>query len=617
MRSLATRALAAAPIAVVLALFARTTGRVAPAAGLALLLVASLFVPPLGLGARAQGFFAAMCIAAAEALVLALPPPAERGALPVVWQLVALAAVLAAITRGVLAAPLGGPGLTRALVLLGALACGATQSPHYPAWLAGTLVVTFASARLADPGRARLSGVARGELRVVAVLAIAGALGGGGALALPRLYDWTMDLGARLGATNSAGFSDRLELGSLTGMLQSRDVVLRVYGPRPDHLRGVVYTHYQRGRWVTRGGALEKQRVLAAASAAVTEVRMASSDVTRQFVPLEARGLGAPGGVVLADTLGVVRPTGGADSVWFQRGARDALLVAPPSADDLAVPEELRPTLERVLGDWHLVSGAPAERLAAMVARFSADFSYSLAYERPPGVDPIRNFLLDNRQGHCEYFASAMALLARAGGIPARVAGGYRVSEYNKLGGYHIVRERNAHAWVEAWIPGRGWQTFDPTPASRLDMNVPSETPWWSALWEWLPAAWAGARSWLAAASPAGLAGPPVAIALGITLWRVRKRLLGRRSAGARAVLLAERPLPCLERLLLALGKRGAVRARHETLERFAARLPDPSSAALLGRYCALRYGGVGDERALSAELDARARELERGTPFA
>jgi hypothetical protein len=76
----------------------------------------------------------------------------------------------------------------------------------------------------------------------------------------------------------------------------------------------------------------------------------------------------------------------------------------------------------------------------------------------------MAHFLFDRRQGHCEYFASAMAVMLRVVHIPSRVATGFQSGQYNPMTGWHVVRASDAHSWVEAWIPNRGWVTFDPTP---------------------------------------------------------------------------------------------------------------------------------------------------------
>lgn len=91
-------------------------------------------------------------------------------------------------------------------------------------------------------------------------------------------------------------------------------------------------------------------------------------------------------------------------------------------------------------------------------------FYYTL--EPPPlGSNPVDRFLFDTRQGFCEHYASAFAVLLRAAGIPARVVLGYQGGELNPLGQYLIVRQSDAHAWTEAWLPERGWVRIDPTAA--------------------------------------------------------------------------------------------------------------------------------------------------------
>lgn len=111
-------------------------------------------------------------------------------------------------------------------------------------------------------------------------------------------------------------------------------------------------------------------------------------------------------------------------------------------------------------------------------------YGYSLApLEREP-ADPLAHFLFERREGHCEYHASAMAVMLRAVWIPARVATGFLGGTRNPLSGWYVVRASNAHAWVEAWIPGRGWIAFDPTPAAA----EPESMPVWSRLSLWADA---------------------------------------------------------------------------------------------------------------------------------
>ncbi len=80
--------------------------------------------------------------------------------------------------------------------------------------------------------------------------------------------------------------------------------------------------------------------------------------------------------------------------------------------------------------------------------------------------NPLESFLFDSRSGNCEYFASAMAVLLRIDNIPSRLVGGYLGGYYNEMGNYYLIPQKNAHVWVEAYVDGRGWVRFDPTPAT-------------------------------------------------------------------------------------------------------------------------------------------------------
>ncbi len=95
------------------------------------------------------------------------------------------------------------------------------------------------------------------------------------------------------------------------------------------------------------------------------------------------------------------------------------------------------------------------------------DFKYSIT-SLPITNNPINDFLFKYKYGNCEYFASAMTVMLRVKGIPARMVGGYRGGIYNELGGYYRVLQKNAHVWVEAYIVNIGWVRFDPTPSAEL-----------------------------------------------------------------------------------------------------------------------------------------------------
>lgn len=104
------------------------------------------------------------------------------------------------------------------------------------------------------------------------------------------------------------------------------------------------------------------------------------------------------------------------------------------------------------------------DRAVAIEKYLKTHYGYTLQLLRTPVADPLANFLFVRKQGHCEYFASSMAIMLRTLRIPSRVVNGFRSSEFNDVTGKYVVRARDAHAWVEAFFPGYGWITFDPTP---------------------------------------------------------------------------------------------------------------------------------------------------------
>lgn len=91
------------------------------------------------------------------------------------------------------------------------------------------------------------------------------------------------------------------------------------------------------------------------------------------------------------------------------------------------------------------------------------EYKYSLD-ELPTGNNPIEKFLFEAKKGNCEFFSSAFVLILRIAGVPSRIVTGFRGGEYNDIGKYYIVRQKNAHAWAEAYIEGKGWVRIDPTP---------------------------------------------------------------------------------------------------------------------------------------------------------
>jgi hypothetical protein len=109
-------------------------------------------------------------------------------------------------------------------------------------------------------------------------------------------------------------------------------------------------------------------------------------------------------------------------------------------------------------------SGNNFDRADAIEKYLLTHFAYTLQLSRTAPDDPISEFLFTRKSGHCEYFAASMAVMLRDLGIPSRVVNGFRAEEFNDLTSQYVIRDSDAHAWVEAYFPGYGWVSFDPTP---------------------------------------------------------------------------------------------------------------------------------------------------------
>ena len=112
------------------------------------------------------------------------------------------------------------------------------------------------------------------------------------------------------------------------------------------------------------------------------------------------------------------------------------------------------------------------EETANQILKFLkyGEYKYSLK-NLPISKNPLEEFLFKYKYGNCEYFASSMAVLLRINGIPARLVAGYKGGIYNNVGKYYLIRQSNAHVWVEAFIKGKGWVRYDPTPSLSYQLT--------------------------------------------------------------------------------------------------------------------------------------------------
>jgi protein-glutamine gamma-glutamyltransferase len=119
----------------------------------------------------------------------------------------------------------------------------------------------------------------------------------------------------------------------------------------------------------------------------------------------------------------------------------------------------------------------PLEKINALQNFFESKYKYSNS-GLPTGENAVNDFLFKSKKGNCEYFATAGALMLRCQKIPSRIAAGFISGEWNEFEKYYLVRENDAHAWVEIYLPGKGFYEFDPTPVSGRD-RVTSSSLWW------------------------------------------------------------------------------------------------------------------------------------------
>ena len=141
-----------------------------------------------------------------------------------------------------------------------------------------------------------------------------------------------------------------------------------------------------------------------------------------------------------------------------------------------------------------LVADSPptAERVRRTVDAVKNAAHYSLRAGRFHSQQPAAEFFFEKKQGYCQYFATAAVILLRLEGVPARYVTGFEVEEGNREGGHYVVRELDAHAWIEAYVPGRGWVEADPTPEAEYEsLHANARAGWKSSLREWLAGQWA------------------------------------------------------------------------------------------------------------------------------
>lgn len=153
---------------------------------------------------------------------------------------------------------------------------------------------------------------------------------------------------------------------------------------------------------------------------------------------------------------------------------RLAANTAPAGMDEYLKLPQLDTRISTLAEEITAAATSNYDKAIALERYLSTHFGYTLELPRSLPPDPLANFLFERKKGHCEYFASSMAVMLRSLRIPSRIVTGFRGGEFNDLTGQYVVRASDAHSWVEAYFPGYGWISFDPTPA----VSLPARTGW-------------------------------------------------------------------------------------------------------------------------------------------
>jgi len=310
--------------------------------------------------------------------------------------------------------------------------------------------------------------------------------------------------GYAFGTDLSSGFSDRVQLGQIGEIQQSNSVVMHIQidgdtlGRYDLHWRGVALSEFDGRtwskpreqfllqRWADNSFAVPRlENAVLKSFEAPTRAReqmihyrvlMEPIGTNIFFLAPLGRSISGPYRLLGGDLEGAVYDFDIQHAVSRYEAYSD---IAAPSPVELrtagrnyppAIKETylqlpaVDPRVPRLAAHITAAAHNDFDKAATIENYLRTHFGYTLQLPRTAPQDPIASFLFERKQGHCEYFASSMAVMLRTLGIPSRVVNGFRSDEFNDLTGNYVIRAKDAHTWVEAYFPGYGWRTFDPTP---------------------------------------------------------------------------------------------------------------------------------------------------------
>jgi transglutaminase-like putative cysteine protease len=463
------------------------------------------------------------------------------------------------------------------------------------------------------------------------------------------------------------GFSNHVTLGQIGQVkADSRAVMhVRVYGKGPvwpQKWRGAALTLFDGSRWSNPAGSLEAPRTERGMQLLADNAqRQRTGERITYQVDLHALDTdalffaGIPEWLHLSNRTSV-RPSREGWRLGFipENGFRyeAGSYVEEFRSESGPAPREPDPSLKQ-----YLQLPAIDPRVAALAKQFAGDatlpsqqarnveqqlrtqYGYTLQLLSEPVADPLAHFLFERKKGHCEYFASAMTVMLRSLGIPARLVNGFQSGTLNPYSGLWVVRASDAHSWVEANLPGIGWTAFDPTPPdpnpsvptllTKLSLYMDAAETFWRDWvlsydlgrqvvlvdrversgrrfqFEWIhalaPAAqrWKGsAVAWLSAYGLPAVAALVIGAALWFTgpkLWRLLRVRHGARRMRRGEGSVADATI-LYDRMLELLRRRGYQKPSWFTASEFASSLPASDLRSLVAEFTAayqeVRFGG-------------------------
>jgi transglutaminase-like putative cysteine protease len=311
---------------------------------------------------------------------------------------------------------------------------------------------------------------------------------------LPRLHGPFALSPIRLDdSPSTAVATDRVDLDAFGGAKQSDRVILRlsidppVGMPELLRLREAVFTQYRNGVWTRSSRAAREVRgtsgvQLVSGDSLPPEDRLAQLSVDQSFfgsgflfLPYRSSYLRVERGRPVLYADGSVQVSSTRTTVRYETSvAKQPARGAGRSAIDPAqVPAEIRDYAEKLTGTLT----EPAQIASRIVTHFRRGFVYTLDPPKGNG-DPLVNFLLRSKAGHCEYFASAAAMMLASRGVRSRLVTGSYGGEVGAFSDVIIVRGTNLHAWVEADLDGTGFQVVEATPPGGVPPAT-SRVSWW------------------------------------------------------------------------------------------------------------------------------------------